>query len=256
MGATGFRRIEATKTFQMSFEKLKTLLKRNFSFLLQFEAPQDVSGSANVILYVGLIMMTFGLFVTFIGLGDNGFKTRDLKLIGPSLVGCGVFFAMLRILFCTVPESLRRFFTCCVKPEDTKKLIDEDSKEDEEEDTLAASLSSHAKRNGLLKPMTLHLNKTSPMKVEVTNGYRQKTIETFNASQSKADEKLSLDQVTRPKRISYRLNGIEETAPAPKNFSSAFSLKDLDLDVSPDLLPRSSLVDKNTSQTSTGLEFI
>ena len=30
------------------------------------------------------------------------FQTLELKLIGPSLVGCGVFFALLRILFCTV----------------------------------------------------------------------------------------------------------------------------------------------------------
>lgn len=63
----------------------------------------DGTGSANVILYVGLGMVCIGLVITFVGIGDKGFQTLELKLIGPSLVGCGVFFALLRILFCTVP---------------------------------------------------------------------------------------------------------------------------------------------------------
>ena len=54
------------------------------------------SSSANVILYVGLGMVCIGLIITFVGIGDKGFQTLELKLIGPSLVGCGVFFALLR----------------------------------------------------------------------------------------------------------------------------------------------------------------
>ena len=54
------------------------------------------SGSANVVLYVGLGMISIGLVMTFVGLGDKGFRTLELKLIGPSLVGCGTFFALLR----------------------------------------------------------------------------------------------------------------------------------------------------------------
>ena len=70
------------------------------------EAPRAIEGggSADVILYVGLAMISLGLLITFLGLGEgtSGFKTMEMKLIGPSLVGCGVFFAVLRILFCTV----------------------------------------------------------------------------------------------------------------------------------------------------------
>ena len=60
-----------------------------------------------VILYVGLGMISVGLVITFVGLGEKGFKTLELKLIGPSLVGCGVFFALLRVLFCTLPSCCR-----------------------------------------------------------------------------------------------------------------------------------------------------
>ena len=70
------------------------------------DAPRAIEGggSADVILYVGLAMISLGLLITFLGLGEgtSGFKTMEMKLIGPSLVGCGVFFAVLRILFCTV----------------------------------------------------------------------------------------------------------------------------------------------------------
>ena len=70
------------------------------------ESPRAIEGggSADVILYIGLAMISLGLLITFLGLGEgtSGFKTMEMKLIGPSLVGCGVFFAVLRILFCTV----------------------------------------------------------------------------------------------------------------------------------------------------------
>ena len=51
------------------------------------------------------------------------FRTLELKLIGPSLVGCGVFFALLRVLFCTVPSCCRACCKCCKKQEDTEELI-------------------------------------------------------------------------------------------------------------------------------------
>jgi len=86
----------------------------------------DGTGSANVILYVGLGMVCIGLVITFVGIGDKGFQTLELKLIGPSLVGCGVFFALLRILFCTVPAVCNGCFGGCCrnKNDDKEKLLD------------------------------------------------------------------------------------------------------------------------------------
>ena len=57
-----------------------------------------------MILYVGLFMVFTGLLITFLGLGNSGFRTLELRLLGPSLVGCGVFISLLRILFCTLPS--------------------------------------------------------------------------------------------------------------------------------------------------------
>jgi len=90
------------------------------------DGTYQASGSANIILYVGLGMICIGLVITFVGLGDKGFRTLELKLIGPSLVGCGLFFALLRVLFCTVPSCCRAMCPCCKccrKDEETEELI-------------------------------------------------------------------------------------------------------------------------------------
>merc|ERR1719422_2632386 len=79
------------------------------------------SSSANVVLYVGLGMIAIGLVITFVGIGDKGFRTLELKLVGPSLVACGAFFAFLRILFCTIPSCCKSCSPCCKSAEaDTK----------------------------------------------------------------------------------------------------------------------------------------
>jgi hypothetical protein len=50
-------------------------------------------------------MVGMGLLITFIALGENGLRTLWLKLMGPSLVGCGVVIALLRILLGTTAPS-------------------------------------------------------------------------------------------------------------------------------------------------------
>jgi len=42
---------------------------------------------ANAFLYVGLGTVALGLVIAFVGTGEKGFKTTELRLIGPSLIG-------------------------------------------------------------------------------------------------------------------------------------------------------------------------
>lgn len=42
---------------------------------------------ANAFLYVGLGTVALGLVIFFVGTGEKGFKTVELRLIGPSLIG-------------------------------------------------------------------------------------------------------------------------------------------------------------------------
>lgn len=48
------------------------------------------SAAANALLYVGLGTVAIGLVIAFVGTGEKGFKTLELRLIGPTLIGSGV----------------------------------------------------------------------------------------------------------------------------------------------------------------------
>ena len=57
---------------------------------------------STVLLYLGLGLVTMGLVITLVGVGDKGFTTFELKLLGPGLVSCGGVMFMVRLLVCTV----------------------------------------------------------------------------------------------------------------------------------------------------------
>jgi hypothetical protein len=58
------------------------------------------------------------LVITIVGLGEKGFKSKELKLVGPILVVCGLFFTLLQLLFCSLPSCWK---TCCRKNDDSEK---------------------------------------------------------------------------------------------------------------------------------------
>jgi hypothetical protein len=45
-----------------------------------------------------------GLVITVVGLGDKGFHSLELRLMGPIIAGCGVMMASVRILVCILPS--------------------------------------------------------------------------------------------------------------------------------------------------------
>ena len=69
-------------------------------------------------------MVAVGLVITFVGLGEKGFRTTELKLMGPCLVGGGVMLTLLRILLCTAaPACARQYNYCCVEQEKYEENI-------------------------------------------------------------------------------------------------------------------------------------
>ncbi|KAG7174071.1 hypothetical protein Hamer_G017793 [Homarus americanus] len=76
------------------------------------------TGVVNIVLYVGLGLFALGLTITFVGIGEHGFKSPELRLIGPSLIGCGFLFCLLRLFFCSPPACCRKN-----KPLDEKALL-------------------------------------------------------------------------------------------------------------------------------------
>lgn len=67
------------------------------------------SSFANAFLYVGLGTVAIGLVISFVGTGEKGFKTVELRLIGPSLIGlftapelCGTWPMLIVFLLSTL----------------------------------------------------------------------------------------------------------------------------------------------------------
>ena len=52
--------------------------------------------------------MAVGLIITFVGLGEKGFQTVQLKMIGPGLVGFGLVLTLIRIISCTLPACYNK----------------------------------------------------------------------------------------------------------------------------------------------------
>ncbi|CAG9857063.1 unnamed protein product [Phyllotreta striolata] len=66
------------------------------------------SAAANALLYVGLGTTAIGSVIFFVGTGDKGFKTLELRLIGPTLIACGLLCCLVRVLLCAVPSTCFR----------------------------------------------------------------------------------------------------------------------------------------------------
>lgn len=55
---------------------------------------------ADMVMWLGLAMMMTGTVVSFIGLGEKGFRTRHLRFLGPVLIGTGLSLCLLRVALC------------------------------------------------------------------------------------------------------------------------------------------------------------
>ena len=54
----------------------------------------------NNILFIGLGLTAIGLVTLFTGLGDKGFMTLGLQMVGPCLVIAGALLVVFRVLLC------------------------------------------------------------------------------------------------------------------------------------------------------------
>lgn len=59
------------------------------------------------LLYVGLGTVALGLVISFVGTGDKGFKTPELRWTGPALIIAGLFCCFVRIVACCFPRGCR-----------------------------------------------------------------------------------------------------------------------------------------------------
>jgi len=96
---------EVLKKLQIRQEQVEA--NNQWKQKLNFKNGSDSS----IVLYFGLAVSSVGLIIFLVGVGDKGFKSLELQLIGPSLIGLGFLLAIFQIIYCTKPwKSL----SCCL----------------------------------------------------------------------------------------------------------------------------------------------
>lgn len=60
----------------------------------------EVSAAVNTVLYAGLGTTALGLIISFVGTGEKGFLSPELRLVGPSLLCAGLLCCLFRVLLC------------------------------------------------------------------------------------------------------------------------------------------------------------
>ncbi|XP_043482028.1 uncharacterized protein LOC122511061 isoform X1 [Leptopilina heterotoma] len=88
----------------------------------------EVSAAANTLLYAGLGTTALGLVISFVGTGEKGFLSPELRLIGPSLLCAGLLCCFLRVFLCIClcPCGHCRWKPCpCVSKKNRKKHKEE-----------------------------------------------------------------------------------------------------------------------------------
>ncbi|XP_066262727.1 uncharacterized protein [Euwallacea similis] len=86
------------------------------------------SAAANALLYVGLGTTAIGGVIFFVGTGEKGFKTLELRLIGPTLIVAGLLCCLIRVLLCACPTTCfrsrsRTKFKDCAHRSSRRRLV-------------------------------------------------------------------------------------------------------------------------------------
>ena len=61
-----------------------------------------MEGGGDVLLYSGLGLSMVGCVITVVGLGDKGFQTMELQLVGPLVILAGGMVTIISILMCVL----------------------------------------------------------------------------------------------------------------------------------------------------------
>ncbi|XP_046394559.1 uncharacterized protein LOC124162164 isoform X3 [Ischnura elegans] len=91
---------------KMSWQNVPAEIRDASSGEYSYYGGFRAGGAASALLYVGLGTVAVGLVISFVGLGEKGFKTLELRMIGPGLIVGGLLLCLLRIFLCT----------CCPPP--------------------------------------------------------------------------------------------------------------------------------------------
>ncbi|XP_063697656.1 uncharacterized protein LOC134828605 [Culicoides brevitarsis] len=155
---------------------------------------------ANAFLYIGFGTIALGLVIAFVGTGEKGFKTTELRLIGPIMIVVGFVFMVLRIFFCICPSS-------CIRRNKDERKRKKNEKDKNDADHRTSLLRD--KRVSIARtPMGPHSSQPKLSRSNTKSIVKTKTYEGVEALRQIATTSLFLQNET-------------ETTPVAENSSSS-----------------------------------
>merc|ERR1712147_360667 len=100
---------EVTRKLQLRQEQIEA----NNEWKRRLNVHSQNGSNSSVVLYLGLTISSVGLIIFLVGVGEKGFKSLELQLIGPSLIGIGLLMAFFQILYCSKPWRNLSCIHCC-----------------------------------------------------------------------------------------------------------------------------------------------
>lgn len=61
---------------------------------------KKTAAAIDMLMWIGLVILMMGMIISFVGLGEKGFRTHELRLVGPILSGFGLALCIFRIGLC------------------------------------------------------------------------------------------------------------------------------------------------------------
>lgn len=100
--ASGDHRQMADKAYKKWRNKQKLAFSPNAAEFRKSYIAAGQSKHFDALLWFGLTVLLTGTIVSFVGLGEKGFRTSYLRLMGPILCGTGLAVVIIRIGICCV----------------------------------------------------------------------------------------------------------------------------------------------------------
>ena len=91
-----------------------------------FRKSYIIAGQSNhfdLVLWFGLSVLLTGTIVSFVGLGEKGFRTSYLRLLGPILCGFGLAVVIIRIGICCINGRKKKVSANCYVKDQLAKVV-------------------------------------------------------------------------------------------------------------------------------------
>jgi hypothetical protein len=113
----------ADKAYQKWRNKQKAATSLSATVFRKSYIAAGQSNHFDLFLWFGLSVLLTGTIISFVGLGEKGFRTSYLRLLGPVLCGFGLAVVIIRIGICCINGRRKKVSANCHVRDQLAKVV-------------------------------------------------------------------------------------------------------------------------------------